>query len=113
MKKGRFQLQKSHLSMDAPLAYGFTRCENPIVLHVKQIVAGNSKEAAPPVSDIFCTECATYDFWNNSDLSLTISKQIIGGNEGAISGINIRSTHAGAASQPLGQALLLVFQFRL
>ena len=99
--------------MDAPLAYGFIRCENPVVLHFKQIVAGNSKEAAPQVFDIFCTECATYDFWNNSDLSLTISKQIIGANEGAIWGKNIRSTLAGVASQTLGQALLLVFQFRL
>ena len=106
MKKGRFQLQQSHLSIDAPLEYGFIRCENPVVLDVKQIVAGNSKEAAPPVFDIFCTECATYDFWDNSDLGLTISKQIIGGNEGTIWGKNILSTLAGIASQTLGASFV-------
>ena len=97
-------MQQSHLSIDAPLEYGFIRCENPVVLHVKQIVAGNSKEAAPQVFDIFCTECATYDFWNNLDLSLTISKQIIGANEDAIWGKNIRLTLACIASETLRES---------
>ena len=94
-------MQQSHLSMDAPLAYGFIRCENSVVLDVKQIVAGNSKEAPGPVFDIYCTECATYNFWNESDLGLTISKQIIRGNEDAIWGKNIRSTITGIASETL------------
>ena len=106
MQKGRFQLQQSHLSMDAPLAYGFTRCENPFVLDVKQIVAGNSKEAPATEFDIFCTECATYNFWNNSDLGLTISKQIIGGNENVIWAENIHSTLASAASKTLGASVV-------
>ena len=87
--------------MHAPLAYGFIRCKNPAVLYVKQIVASNSKEAAAPVFDIFCTECATYDFWNNSDLDLTISNQIIGRNEDTICGKNIRSILASIASETL------------
>ena len=87
--------------MDAPLAYGFIRCENSAVLGVKQIVAGNSKEALAPVFDIYCTECATYNFWNNSDLGLTISKQIIKGSEDAIWGKNIRATLACTASETL------------
>lgn len=113
MQKGRFQLQQSHLSMDAPLADGFIRCENPVVLDVKQIITGNSKEAAAPMFDIFCTECAIHDFWNNSDLDLTISKQIIGEMKTSFGGkISVRRLPA-LLQKHCGQALSLVFQFRL
>ena len=87
--------------MDAPLAYGLISCKNRVLLDVNDIFAGISKEAAEPVSYIFCTECPNYDFRNNSDLNLTISKQMIIGDEDLNWAENIHSTLAGATSKTL------------
>ena len=106
-------MQQSYLSMDAPLAYGFIRYENPAVLVVKQIVIGNSKEAAAPMFDIICTERANYDFWNNSELALRFQKKSLEEMKTSFGGkISVRHLPA-LLQKHWGQALLLVFQFRL
>ena len=87
--------------MEAPLAYGLSSCKNWVLLDVNDIFAGISKETAERVFYIFCTECPTYGFRNNSDLNLTISKQMIRGNEDLICAENIHSTLAGATSKTL------------
>ena len=106
-------MQQSHLSIDTPAACGLRGYENWVLLVLKQNVAGVSKEFAEPVFDIFCNQCTSYHFRNNPDLDLEISKQIIVGSEDVIWAKNIRSALLDAASEILGQAMLLVFQFRL
>ena len=105
-------MQQSHLSIDTPLACGLRGYENWVRLVLKQNVAGVSKEFAETVFDIFCNQCPSYDFRNNPNLDLQISKQIIVGNEDVTWAENIRTALVDAASEILGQALLLVFQFR-
>ena len=106
-------MQQSHLSIYTPLACGLRGYKNCVSLVLKQNVAGVSKEFTEPVFDIFCNQCPSYHFRSNPDLDLEISKQIIAGNEDVIWAENIRTAFVDAASEILGQALLLVFQFRL